>query len=95
MSKSIALVSLGCDKNRVDAERMTYTLEQAGYTVGSDPASADCAMPERMERSSMETAGLRLPAKASTRASASAPPQERRNSRRRKRKVFIPHLQPV
>lgn len=44
MSKSIALVSLGCDKNRVDAERMTYTLEQAGYTVGSDPASADCAI---------------------------------------------------
>jgi len=39
MSK-IYLVSLGCDKNRVDGETMIGTLRMAGYSVVHDPAEA-------------------------------------------------------
>ncbi|MCL2285753.1 MAG: 30S ribosomal protein S12 methylthiotransferase RimO [Firmicutes bacterium] len=37
---NIYLVSLGCDKNRVDGETMIGTLRRAGYSVVHDPASA-------------------------------------------------------
>ena len=37
---TIYLVSLGCDKNRVDGETMIGTLRTAGYTVVNDPAQA-------------------------------------------------------
>ncbi|MCL1788493.1 MAG: 30S ribosomal protein S12 methylthiotransferase RimO [Defluviitaleaceae bacterium] len=37
---NIYLVSLGCDKNRVDGETMIGTLRNAGYTVIQDPAQA-------------------------------------------------------
>ena len=37
---NIYLVSLGCDKNRVDGEVMIGTLRNAGYAVVHDPAAA-------------------------------------------------------
>ena len=44
MNEKIAIVSLGCDKNRVDAERMAFLLEQAGYTLVPAVDGADCAV---------------------------------------------------
>ena len=38
------MVSLGCAKNRVDAEMMLYTLRQAGYKIVEEPAMADVAI---------------------------------------------------
>ena len=35
------MISLGCAKNRVDAEMMLYTLKEAGYTIAADPALSD------------------------------------------------------
>ena len=40
MAKNIYLVSLGCDKNRVDGEVMIGKLRQAGFTVANDPDAA-------------------------------------------------------
>lgn len=40
MMSNIYLVSLGCDKNRVDGEVMIGTLRNAGYAVVNDPAAA-------------------------------------------------------
>ena len=37
----IGVVSLGCDKNRVDTEIMLTRLKEAGYTFTSDPSEAD------------------------------------------------------
>lgn len=39
--KKIAAVSLGCDKNRVDTERMLGILGAAGYAPGAEPDEAD------------------------------------------------------
>lgn len=41
MSKKVAMVSLGCPKNQVDAEAMLYTLKQAGFEIGVQEAEAD------------------------------------------------------
>jgi len=41
MESRIYLVSLGCDKNRVDGEIMIGTLRGAGYNVVNQPANAD------------------------------------------------------
>ncbi len=41
MAEMVALVSLGCAKNLVDSENMLGLLEQAGYEIVEDPASAD------------------------------------------------------
>ena len=38
MSIKVAMVSLGCPKNQVDAEQMLYTLKQDGYTLVSEEA---------------------------------------------------------
>lgn len=38
---NVGLVSLGCDKNRVDAEKMLARLSEAGYTITSDEREAD------------------------------------------------------
>ncbi|MCL2598830.1 MAG: 30S ribosomal protein S12 methylthiotransferase RimO [Firmicutes bacterium] len=35
-TKRVAIVSLGCDKNRVDTERMLYRLRQGGYEITSE-----------------------------------------------------------
>ena len=39
--KKVGMVSLGCAKNRVDAENMLGMLRQKGYEIVSDPAEAD------------------------------------------------------
>lgn len=44
MSYKVGMISLGCAKNRVDAEMMLYTLRSAGFTVIDDPAMADAAI---------------------------------------------------
>ena len=40
----VAIVSLGCAKNRVDAEMMLYKLKEAGFALTDDPAKADVAI---------------------------------------------------
>lgn len=41
---TVGIVSLGCAKNRVDAEMMMYQLNQAGFTLKEDPAMADAVI---------------------------------------------------
>ena len=41
MNERIGMVSLGCAKNRVDAEMMLYSLKEAGYQIVADPAFSD------------------------------------------------------
>ena len=41
MGYSVAMVSLGCPKNQVDAEMMLYSLKEAGFTIGAAEADAD------------------------------------------------------
>ena len=41
MSEKIAVVSLGCPKNQVDAEQMLYLLQQDGFEITSVEAEAD------------------------------------------------------
>ena len=41
MPYSVGMVSLGCEKNRVDAEIMMASLEKAGYVLKDDAAMAD------------------------------------------------------
>lgn len=44
MAHTVGFISLGCAKNRVDAEMMMYQLREAGYTLVQDPAQADVAV---------------------------------------------------
>ena len=44
MENSVGIISLGCAKNRVDAEMMLHTLREAGYKLIDDPALADVAI---------------------------------------------------
>lgn len=44
MSVRVGLVSLGCTKNQVDAERMLYKIREAGYQLVGDAALADIAI---------------------------------------------------
>lgn len=41
MSYKVALVSLGCPKNQVDAEAMLYSLSTEGFIIGVEEAEAD------------------------------------------------------
>ncbi len=41
---TVGMVSLGCAKNRVDAEMMLYSLRQAGYKIVEEAAMADVAI---------------------------------------------------
>ena len=41
MSKSVGVVSLGCDKNRVDTERMLSYLKAYGFDITAEPEEAD------------------------------------------------------
>ena len=41
MSLRVGMVSLGCAKNQVDAERMLYKIEEAGYQLVADAALSD------------------------------------------------------
>lgn len=44
LKKKVALISLGCDKNTVDAERMMYLLKQYGFEFVSDISQANVAI---------------------------------------------------
>ena len=39
--KNIYFISLGCDKNRIDAEMLCYKLVEAGYSITTDLQEAD------------------------------------------------------
>lgn len=57
----IGLISLGCDKNRVDSEVMLENLRDGGYEITSNPSEADviivntCAFLESARRESIDT----------------------------------------
>ena len=36
LQKKVAMISLGCDKNTVDAEKMLYNITNYGFNVVSD-----------------------------------------------------------
>lgn len=61
MNKKIATISLGCDKNRVDTEKMLFSLEKAGYELTQDSQKADillintCGFIEKAKKESIET----------------------------------------
>lgn len=44
MNFKVGLVSLGCEKNRVDAEMLMYSLREHGYQLVEDVADADVAI---------------------------------------------------
>ncbi|MCL2234082.1 MAG: 30S ribosomal protein S12 methylthiotransferase RimO [Firmicutes bacterium] len=41
MQKKVSLISLGCDKNRVDAEKMLYLVKSAGYSLCDDLSGSE------------------------------------------------------
>lgn len=41
MSTSIAFVSLGCDKNRIDSENMLGIVKKEGFEIVSDESQAE------------------------------------------------------
>ncbi len=41
MGYKVAIVSLGCPKNQVDAEQMLYLLKEAGFEIGAEESAAD------------------------------------------------------
>ncbi|MDR0983520.1 MAG: MiaB/RimO family radical SAM methylthiotransferase [Ruminococcus sp.] len=59
--KSLALISLGCAKNLVDAERMLYKLKESGYRIVPEAEGADvvvintCGFIEASKQESIET----------------------------------------
>lgn len=61
MSIKVGVVSLGCDKNRVDTEVMLSNLQSGGYEITADPKCADviivntCAFLESSRRESIDT----------------------------------------
>lgn len=44
MAKKIGMISLGCAKNTVDAERMLYSLKEYGYEITSNVEGADAVI---------------------------------------------------
>ena len=61
LNKKIALITLGCDKNRVDAENMLYFLKQFGFNFTDDPKDAEivivntCAFLKASREESIDT----------------------------------------
>ncbi len=61
LKKKIALITLGCDKNRVDAEQMLYLLKQFGFEFTNDVSDAEiviintCAFLNASRKESLET----------------------------------------
>jgi len=55
------MISLGCDKNRVDSERMLFALKSAGYTITDNGEEAEvmiintCAFIESAKKEAIET----------------------------------------
>lgn len=62
MSTKVGVVSLGCDKNRVDTEVMLANLARGGYEIVSNPEEADviivntCAFLEAARKEAIQTA---------------------------------------
>lgn len=60
-NKKIGMVSLGCDKNRVDTEKVLYSLTESGYTITQNVDDADilvvntCAFITTAIRESIDT----------------------------------------
>ena len=60
MNYQVGMISLGCSKNQVDAERMLSLLSENGFTICSDPACCDaiivntCGFIEDAKRESIE-----------------------------------------
>ncbi len=54
-SKKISAISLGCDKNRVDLEKMLFALKKEGFDIVADVSSADVVI--------VNTCAFILPAK--------------------------------
>lgn len=61
MNKKIGIVSLGCDKNRVDTENMLYYLKDGAFEITNDYADADviivntCAFIESARAEAIDT----------------------------------------
>lgn len=61
MSVRVGMVSLGCSKNQVDAERMLYKIKEHGYQLVGDAALADiviintCGFIESAKQEAIET----------------------------------------
>lgn len=59
--KKFGMISLGCDKNRVDAERMLGILREKGYTITDDAAEANilivntCAFLQSARKEAIDT----------------------------------------
>ena len=59
--KLVGVISLGCDKNRVDTEHMLTYLTEGGYKFTSDPSKAEiiiintCGFIENARKESMDT----------------------------------------
>lgn len=62
MKTKVGVVSLGCDKNRVDTEVMLANLVDGGYEITADPVDADviiintCAFLESARKEAIDTA---------------------------------------
>ena len=61
MNERIALISLGCPKNQVDAEAMLARLQSAGFAISPEVEGADlvivntCGFIEEAKREAIET----------------------------------------
>ncbi len=59
--EKIGLISLGCDKNRIDSEKILYSLKENGYEITPNPAKADviiintCAFIDKAKKESIDT----------------------------------------
>ena len=68
LNKKIALITLGCDKNRVDAENMLYFLKQFGFSFTDDEKDAEIVIvaygtSSRLSRTAVDVArekGIKL-----------------------------------
>lgn len=60
MKKKVGMISLGCDKNRVDSENVLYSFDKAGYSIVNNAAEADilivntCAFIEAAKKESID-----------------------------------------
>ena len=61
MERNVAVISLGCDKNRVDTEKMLYALNEKGYRIVADYREAHiivvntCAFIESAREEAIDT----------------------------------------
>ena len=70
MAYSVGVISLGCNKNRVDTETALGLLQEDGFTFTEDPAQADillvntCGFIESAKEESINTRNTSSPAAA-------------------------------